>query len=93
MSDGTCKAEPAEPQRAILRELECLTDNVNGLESHTTRLAERLQKGSMPPSPAEDTASERPPHACPIAETITQLSERVAFVRNRRDDLFARVQL
>ncbi len=94
--DGTCKtAAPQEPQRAIPHELECLVDRVTGLENTAGRLAERLQNGSVPPSPEGKPVelAERSANPCPIAETITQLSERVEFVRNRIDDLCERVQL
>ncbi len=94
VNDGKCNApEPKEPQRAIPSELDNLLGKVSGLEGAVTQLAERLQKGSMPEPGVYETAAERPPHACPIAESLTQLGERIVYVRNRMDDLCERVQL
>ncbi len=94
VNDGQCHApEVKERERAIPNELSCLTNNVDALEGAVTQLAERLQNGSVPPPASETTASERPPHACPIAESLTQLGERILFASTRIDDLCERVQL
>ncbi len=94
MSDGTCKAEPKEPQRAIPHELECLANNVDGMENAAGQLLERLQSGLMPEADEErEPAPERTTCACSVAEAIAKLSDRVRFVKNRINDLCQRVQL